>query len=268
MKKELLIKSVILSVVFIFLYGCAEHQVNKGDFHYAEGKSWKDDDLKINLLNSKLENDSGFDEFYSTNTADHYYKKLTAEPAEGIFTDRKKILEANVPKVSLSYLGLRYRRGSDPDMTSYSDCSHLVSAITRKSLANSGYSFAPHYAPSQTMYASHSFKIEKEDVKPGDLIFFKKAYYTKQRKGKGKKSVKVKTGERIYHVGIITKVKSDTIYFTHASSDYGVIETSTNSRDWHSYWAKHFHSYSRWRPDVFAKTDSIAKSKINSNDVN
>ncbi|QWR78224.1 C40 family peptidase [Candidatus Magnetomonas plexicatena] len=268
--EKMMIRLFVLSVLFVFLYGCAEHQVNKGDFHYADGKSWKDDELKTKLLDSKIQNDSATDEFSSANTADHYYNRLTTEPEEDVHVSKRAVLEVNVPKVSLHYLGLRYRRGSDPDRSPYSDCSHLVCAITKRSLTDSGYTFMPNYIPSQSIQANYTFTIQKEDVRPGDLVFFKKAIYAKQRKGKGKKYSKAKhpAGSRIYHVAIVTKVKGDTIYFTHASSDYGVVETSTDSRDWQSYWGKHFHSFGRWRQDVFAKTDNIAKHGESSANIN
>lgn len=266
MLKMMLKKLFVLSALFVFLYGCAEHQANKGDFYYADGNSWNNNELKANLLDTKIQNESATDEFSSANTAEHYYNKLTTEPEENTHASKKSVIEINVPKVSLHYLGLRYRRGSDPDKSPYSDCSHLVCAITKRSLTDSGYTFVPNYIPSQTIQANYTYTIQKEEVKPGDLVFFKKPYYAKHKKCRGKKYSKAKhpAGSRIYHVAIVTKVNGDTIYFTHASSDYGVVETSTNSRDWHSYWEKHFHSFGRWRKDVFAKSDSIAKNNSSS----
>ena len=48
-------------------------------------------------------------------------------------------------------------------------------------------------------------KVPTEDAQVGDLIFFKK-------------------GGRIFHVGIISKIKSGVIHMIHSSTSKGVIE--------------------------------------------
>jgi cell wall-associated NlpC family hydrolase len=62
--------------------------------------------------------------------------------------------------------------------------------------------------------AKQGEKIRKEELKPGDLVFF----------ATGKKR------RKITHVGIVTEVKSsDNVKFIHASSSLGVMETNLYS---------------------------------------
>lgn len=64
-------------------------------------------------------------------------------------------------------------------------------------------------------------KVKKDDLKPGDLLFF--------ATGKKKKE--------ITHVGIVTEVKgSDNVKFIHASTSLGVVETNLYSE----YYIKRF----------------------------
>jgi len=64
-------------------------------------------------------------------------------------------------------------------------------------------------------------RIDKDEVKPGDLVFF-----TKDKKSKD-----------ISHVGLVTKVKQGEIIFINATTKKGVIESSLLEEYWKiRYW--------------------------------
>ncbi|KJU86976.1 glycoside hydrolase [Candidatus Magnetobacterium bavaricum] len=145
------------------------------------------------------------------------------------------ILRENIPQMSSSFLGAKYKFGANPDDDpSYTDCSHLICAVIRKSLAGSDYEFKPYYFSTDKIYES-TYKIEQDDVKPGDIIFFK--------------DVK----RQLSHLGVVNKITHDNITFIHASSQAGVIERSTNSESWYYYWHYRFDSFRRWKDEVFAR---------------
>ncbi|MBF0457669.1 MAG: C40 family peptidase [Nitrospirae bacterium] len=147
-------------------------------------------------------------------------------------------LQQNVPFISKVYLGMAYRRASNPDTTGESDCSNLVNAITRNSLIGTDYEFAPNGLSSRDLRQNCSY-VSLWDLRPGDLIFF----------AKGRRNV-------IYHVGVITKVLFGTVHFVHASSGNGVVETVSGTETWRHYWGKKLHSFGRWKSDVFVKKQS------------
>ncbi|MGN7613948.1 C40 family peptidase [Magnetococcales bacterium HHB-1] len=155
---------------------------------------------------------------------------------KGLSPDINQKIMHNIPQIAEYYLGIPYRWGGDPDKENGSDCSHLVCAIVRRSLAGTGYTFQPFYLPSP-MILKKSDAITKNEVAVGDLVVF--------RQGRRKKNVD--------HVGLVTHVKDGVITFTHASSSKGVILTSTNSSPWKYYWKDHLDSYRRWSPEVFQR---------------
>ncbi|MCG6553231.1 MAG: C40 family peptidase [Candidatus Magnetominusculus sp. LBB02] len=161
------------------------------------------------------------------------------QQANGFFrqmsSDVYSYLQKNVPFISKVYLGMNYRLSSNPDTTGESDCSNLVSAITRNSLIGTNYQFAPSSISSRDIRQSCQY-VSLWDLRPGDLIFFSKG-----------------RGNRIYHVGIVTKVLFGTVHFVHASSGNGVVETVSGSETWRHYWGKKLHSFGRWKEDVFVK---------------
>lgn len=57
-------------------------------------------------------------------------------------------------------------------------------------------------------------KVKSKNVKPGDLVFFKK-------------------GRKVNHVGMVTKIENGEIYMIHSSSSRGIIEESITSS---TYW--------------------------------
>ncbi|MBF0517154.1 MAG: C40 family peptidase [Nitrospirae bacterium] len=148
--------------------------------------------------------------------------------------DPYDIMEKNIPNLSKVYLGKDYRLGSNPDKVVESDCSHLVCAIARNSLIGTKYEFKPYYYPSWKIY-EYTYEIEKSETRPGDIIFF------------------VDTKKKQNHLGLITQIKNDIIYFIQASSSSGVIERSTQSESWIYYWKKRLDSFRRWKKEVFSE---------------
>ncbi|MBF0344825.1 MAG: C40 family peptidase [Nitrospirae bacterium] len=145
------------------------------------------------------------------------------------------VLQENIPQVSTSFLGAKYKFGANPDDNpSYTDCSHLICAVLRKSLVGSDYEFEPYYFNTDQIY-ENTYKIEKDTVKPGDIVFFK----DQKRK--------------LNHLGIVTKTTENHINFIHASSQAGVIERTTRSESWVYYWRYRFDSFRRWKDEVFVR---------------
>ena len=60
--------------------------------------------------------------------------------------------------------------------------------------------------------------IKNKDIDKGDLLFFRTS----------------KSGKRINHVGLVTKVDGDDIYFIHATTSKGVLTSNLNERYWNS----------------------------------
>jgi len=149
--------------------------------------------------------------------------------------DAYGILQQQVPVTARRYLGQPYRWGGDPDQGRGSDCSNLVSAVTRNALGPAGYRFTPHYL-NTTGILANSHAIRRRQVRVGDLMMF----------------AKEKGGEVSDHVGVVTSVRDGAIAFAHASSSRGVIITTTDSNPWTYYWQDRFHSYRRWDRGVFS----------------
>lgn len=58
--------------------------------------------------------------------------------------------------------------------------------------------------------------VKNKDIDTGDLLFFRTS----------------KSGKRINHVGLVTKVDGDDIYFIHATTSKGVLTSNLNERYW------------------------------------
>jgi probable lipoprotein NlpC len=143
------------------------------------------------------------------------------------------VLHDHIPSSAKKYMGFPYKFGGDPDKIYGADCSHLVTAVTKRSLKQSNYKLALP-AMNTKLILQRSVEISKSSVGIGDIVFFNKA-----------------KGGREFHAGVVTKVRGENIFFVHASSQKGVIETSTKSNPWTYYWQKRFHSYRRWTSDLF-----------------
>lgn len=135
----------------------------------------------------------------SKNKSSSYSKKSTSNnKVESIVNNAK------------SYIGTRYRSGGTTKKGM--DCSGLVyTAFT-----NNGVSL---YRTSFDM-SKQGKQISTNKVQKGDLLFFKTS----------------KSGRSINHVGVVSKVKSGTVYFIHSTNSKGVIESALTTK----YWAKSY----------------------------
>ncbi|WP_339887579.1 C40 family peptidase [uncultured Flavobacterium sp.] len=120
----------------------------------------------------------------------------------------------SIVKTAEENLGVKYKFGGTTK--SGMDCSGLVYSTFQKfdyKLPRSSYEMA-----------NEGKEISKSKAEPGDLIFFK-------------------TGgsRKINHVGLITEIKKDEIFFIHSSTSKGVIISSTNE----AYYAKAFDKIKR-----------------------
>lgn len=64
--------------------------------------------------------------------------------------------------------------------------------------------------------ATRGKPLKRKDIKKGDLVFFRTD----------------KNSRRINHVGLVTRVKNDEIFFIHASTSKGVITSSLRTGYW------------------------------------
>ena len=102
-----------------------------------------------------------------------------------------------------SFLGTRYRRGSSSP--SGFDCSGFTSYVFK----NFGYQLTR----SSSSQVSDGTPVAKNELQPGDLVFFN---------GRA-------VGKRVGHVGIVTEVKEDGEFkFIHSSNGKGVTVSSSN----------------------------------------
>ncbi|PIB36012.1 hypothetical protein BFP72_11705 [Reichenbachiella sp. 5M10] len=112
---------------------------------------------------------------------------------------RKKQDISLVIQTAQSYTGTPYKYGG----TGHSgiDCSSLI----QNSFSQAGYAI-PRTSKDQSKYGK---KVGWNRLKPGDIVFFK----FKEKRNKW------------YHSGLITSVDRDHIYFVHASSSRGVVQS-------------------------------------------
>ena len=142
-------------------------------------------------MEEELEDEELFEEPESYETTDI---ALTALSKSKVDTKQQKVLL----DTAFSYLGTPYRHGGVT--RNGMDCSGFVST-TFKSIS------VPLSRSSQEM-ATQGTKIDLEDVKVGDLLFFRTT----------RKS-------RISHVGMVVDIDGD-IKFIHSSSKRGVVISS------------------------------------------
>lgn len=109
-----------------------------------------------------------------------------------------------------SYIGTRYKYGGTTKKGM--DCSGLVHT-----------SFAQENIILPRMSSAMATKgkpVAKNNAQKGDLVFFKTS----------------KSRSKVSHVGVISRIEKDAIYFIHSSTSKGVIESSLNE----NYWNKAF----------------------------
>lgn len=116
---------------------------------------------------------------------------------------KRKIAQINtVIKTAESYKGTPYQYGGVNQ--SGIDCSALI----QNSFSNAGF-YIPRTSKEQSKYGK---KVGWNRLKPGDVVFFK----FKEKRNKW------------YHSGLITSVDKDHIYFIHASTSRGVVQSDLN----------------------------------------
>lgn len=114
-------------------------------------------------------------------------------------TDENGELINSIKEFASKYLGTRYRRGSSSPKGF--DCSGFVGFVFRNFGINLGRSSASQYNEGE--------KVEKGDLRPGDLMFF-----SGSAGGRG----------RVGHVAMVVDVNPDgSCTFIHASSSQGVV---------------------------------------------
>ena len=163
-------------------YAPKKHTGNKALKQYAENT------LADTELEDDLEDEELFEEPESYETTDIALTALSKSKAD---TKQQKVLL----DTAFSYLGTPYRHGGVT--RNGMDCSGFVSTTISVPLSRS----------SQEM-ATQGTKIDLEDVKVGDLLFFRTT----------RKS-------RISHVGMVVDIDGD-IKFIHSSSKRGVVISS------------------------------------------
>jgi cell wall-associated NlpC family hydrolase len=114
---------------------------------------------------------------------------------------------SNILSSAKEFIGTPYKFGGSN--RSGIDCSGFIQAIFQPN----GISL-PRMSREQ---ASKGIKVEKENIKKGDLLFFN-------------------TRGGISHVGVVSEITDGVIRFIHASSSKGVIESSLKE----TYWASRF----------------------------
>ena len=127
---------------------------------------------------------------------------LVSSLSEAQNKKRRKKISAVIAKAE-TYKGTPYKYGG----TSKSgiDCSALI----QNSYAHAGYK-VPRTSKEQSKFGK---KVSWNGVRPGDLVFFKFK----------------KKGEKWYHSGMVVRREGENIYFLHASSSRGVVESNLAS---------------------------------------
>ena len=127
---------------------------------------------------------------------------------QNIETDTNPVETPNIRSSLIDYardlIGSKYKYGGTTP--NGFDCSGFTQYV---------YKFRdislPHNAGAQAKLGK---KIRTQQVRPGDLAFFKK-------------------GKHVNHVGMVTKIEGDDIYMIHSSSSRGIIEECLTSS---TYW--------------------------------
>jgi len=208
MKKRVLFYLVAL-VSTVSLQSCVTNYVVSKPATYT--KEYKTDAKLVSLDTKKAELDKQqlINSFLAEKTASLANAKNTIKNSEIAKSIRNNKTIDNILTEAQTYLGTPYRYGG---MTRNGiDCSAFVLSVFG---AAAGLSL-PRVAASQ---AQEGEKIEKSELKKGDLIFFSH-------------------GRRISHVGIVESVTEEgEVKFIHAATSKGVMISSLND----SYWGPKF----------------------------
>jgi len=150
----------------------------------------------------------------STSRSTKTHKKTTPKSTKKSTKKTKKTsgnkTTSNIIKTAKTFEGTKYKFGGTTKKGM--DCSGLVYVAYGKEGVK-----LPRVSRD---IAKQGKSVSLKKVAEGDLLFFKT--------GKSK--------NRVNHVGIVTKVKKGEVFFIHASTTRGVINSSLNE----SYWKKTF----------------------------
>ncbi|MUP47350.1 NlpC/P60 family protein [Gramella sp. BOM4] len=136
-------------------------------------------------------------------------KTVKSEPIESIVkTEDSRVFK--IVNTAVDFQGTKYKYGGTDHKGM--DCSGLVYV----SFLKEGIAL-PRTSRAMSLEGK---RLYLEEVEPGDLLFFET---NKNRKV-------------INHVGLVTEIKDDDIYFIHSSSSRGVIISSLSE----SYWRSNF----------------------------
>ena len=104
----------------------------------------------------------------------------------------------------------------------FSGTPYAWGGTTRKGMDCSGLIYVSYKEEGITLprvsrdMATRGKKINKSAIKKGDLVFFKTS----------------KRSKKINHVGLVTEVKSGTVYFIHSTTSKGVLTSSLEEKYW------------------------------------
>ena len=130
-----------------------------------------------------------------------FFMSLSSQ-VKGQNKKKRKNISTVITKAQ-SYKGTPYKYGGTN--TKGIDCSALI----QNSFSYAGYKI-PRTSKEQSKYGK---KVGWGGVRPGDLVFFKFK----------------KKGEKWFHSGLVVRREGDNIYFVHASSSRGVVESNLNA---------------------------------------
>lgn len=203
MKKRVLF--YLVALVTVSLQSCATNYVVSKPATYT--KEYKTDAKLASIDTKKMEQDKQqlINSFLAEKAASLASAKNSIKNSEIAKAIRHNKTIDNILTEAATYLGTPYRYGG---MTRNGiDCSAFVLSVFG---AAAGLSL-PRVAASQ---AQEGERIEKENLKKGDLVFFSH-------------------GRRISHVGIVESVSEDgEVKFIHAATSRGVMVSSLNDSYW------------------------------------
>lgn len=181
-------KVIIIAILFMFtsvVYGQSTDSVSNISNEITE-----EEEISEVGMDEEIEN---FDFLYSNN---------------GEVFNYDYVLVDNLMKEAYKHIGARYRYGSKGPNAF--DCSGFTSYVFKKSNMNIG-------ASSREQYAKNT-PIKREDLQPGDLVFFTSP---RSRKGVG-------------HVGIVIDYDpiENVFTFIHASTSSGVKISKSNESNY------------------------------------